>query len=411
MSDFESKNNPIRPEKIDEEFINESTEGNPTSDNIGIDKKRRQSITPLSHQPRQVEAKKASGYDLNNSDEFDSFILNNFKPFSGSEEVTDWLGNTDKKFNLHKIPRKLRYIAIPLLIEGDAKIKYILNRNNIKSFDDFLEFLLTTYDVPEHNTRHFQSNPSSYPSNQNNFAHNSITHKTISFEDQQKTTTNNFDLTDNSPPCPILRSTTIVDMGATRLTGEVTENRSSIPPPSNISYHTSNLDQTSSTPPMSSNSLLQPPVLLEGSSSWSKRDVHLFSFISITFIHTQQSIHQPNTSSGSLFQPSVLLKGNSFESKRAISNNLYYSYNRPQSDPHQLFLNCNEETGRNYLAGGTEDVKQWLKGDEQHSNQLGDQSSSRSSQDNRSYYYANNIASTNIPILFDSKPPYLVSKY
>ncbi|CAF1545154.1 unnamed protein product [Rotaria sp. Silwood1] len=159
MFDFESKNNPIRPETIDEEFINESTEGNPTSDNIGIDKKRRQSITPLSHESRQVEAKKVSRYVLNNSDEFDSFILNNFKPFSGSEEVTDWLGNTDKKFNLHKIPRKLRYIAIPLLIEGDAKIKYILNRNNIKSFDDFLEFLLTTYDVPEHN-----------------IAHNSITH-------------------------------------------------------------------------------------------------------------------------------------------------------------------------------------------------------------------------------------------
>ncbi|CAF3007586.1 unnamed protein product [Rotaria sp. Silwood2] len=411
MADSESTKESAGPVTIDEEFINKSTEGNPTSDNIGIDKKRRHSIIPLSHQPRQDEAKKVSGYDLNNTDELDSFIFNNFKPFSGSEEVTDWLVNTDKKFNLHKISRDLRHLAIPLLIEGDAKIRYLRNRNNIKSFDDFLEFLLTTYDVPGHNTRHFQSNPSSYSSNQNNFAHNSIIHKTISFEDQQKTTTNNFDLTDNLPPCPILRSTTIVDMSATRLTGEVTENRSSIPPPSNISYHTSNLDQTSSTPTVASNSLLQPPVLLEGSSSWSERDVHLFSSISITFIHTQQFIHQPNTSSASLLQLPVLLKGNSFESERAISNNLHYSYNQPQSNPHQLFLNRSEETGRNHLVEGTEDVKQWLDGGEQHSNQLGNQSSSRSSQDNRSHYYANNVTSTNITILFDSKPPYLFSKY
>ncbi|CAF3419476.1 unnamed protein product, partial [Rotaria sp. Silwood2] len=154
--------------------------------------------------------------------------------------------------------------------------------------------------------------------------------------------------------------TTIVDMGATRLTGDATENRSTIPPPSNISYHTSNLDETSS---------------------------------------------------GSLLQPPVLLKGNSFESERAISNNLHYSYNHPQSNPHQLFLNRSEETGRNHLVEGTEDVKQWLDGGEQHSNQLGNQSSSRSSQDNRSHYYANNVTSTNITILFDSKPPYLFSKY
>ena len=38
MSDSESKNDPIRPEKINEDSIIESTEGNPTFDNIGIDK-------------------------------------------------------------------------------------------------------------------------------------------------------------------------------------------------------------------------------------------------------------------------------------------------------------------------------------------------------------------------------------
>ncbi|CAF4927498.1 unnamed protein product [Rotaria sp. Silwood1] len=249
MSDSESSKESARPVTIDEESLTELTENNTISDSIVIDKKRRQTIIPLSHQPKPIDAAKGSDFESNNGDnenelDFDSFILNNFNPYSGSENVVDWLVNTDKKFNLHKIPRKLRYIAIPLLIEGDAKIKYILNRNNIKSFDDFLEFLLTTYDVPEHNTRHFQSNPSSYPSNQNNFTHNSIIHKTISFEDQQKTTMNDFDLTDNLPPHPILRSTAIVDMGATRLTGDETENRSTVAPSSNISRHSSSLDQT-----------------------------------------------------------------------------------------------------------------------------------------------------------------------
>ncbi|CAF3108166.1 unnamed protein product, partial [Rotaria sp. Silwood2] len=98
--------------------------------------------------------------DNEDEDEFDSFILNNFNPFSGSEDVIDWLDNIDKKFNLHKISRNLRYIAIPLLVEGDAKRKHIRNRNNIKSFDDFYEFLLINYDVIEHNTRRFQTNPS-----------------------------------------------------------------------------------------------------------------------------------------------------------------------------------------------------------------------------------------------------------
>ena len=224
-------------------------ERNPTYDDIGVDKKRRQSIIPLSHQPKQINAKKISDFESNNGDnededEFDSFILNNFITFSGSEDVIDWLDKTDKKFNFHKISRNLRYIAIPLLVEGDAKRRYIRNRNNIKSFDDFYEFLLTNYDVIEHNTRRYQSNPSSYSANQNNFTHNLLTSKTISFEDQQKTSTNSFDLTDNLPPRPILRSTAIVDIGATRLSGDDFRNRSSMVPPSNISHNTSNLDQT-----------------------------------------------------------------------------------------------------------------------------------------------------------------------
>ncbi|CAF4641022.1 unnamed protein product [Rotaria sp. Silwood2] len=210
MSDSESTKESARPVTIDEESLIELTENNTISDNIVIDKKRRQTIIPPSHRPKPIDAAKGSDLESNNGDnenklDFDSFILNNFNPFSGSENVVNWLVNIDKKFNLHKISRDLRHLAIPLLIEGDAKITYLRNRNNIKSFDDFLEILLTTYDVPEHNIRHFQSNPSSYSPNQNNFPHNSILHKTISFEDQQKATANDFDLTDNLPPPSYLK--------------------------------------------------------------------------------------------------------------------------------------------------------------------------------------------------------------
>jgi len=249
MSDSESTKETSNLETIDEEHLEVLTESNLTEENIVIDKNRRQSIIPLAHQPKQIDAKKFSDLESNNDDnvdvdEFDIFILRHFSPFSGLEDVIDWLDNTDKKFNLHKISRNLRYIAIPLLVEGDAKRKYIRNRNNIKSFDDFYEFLLTNYDLIEQNTHRFQSDLSLPPANQNNFTHNSLTHKNISFENQQKTTTNSFDLTDNLPPRPILRSTAIVDVSATRLTGDDSEKRSPIAPYSNISHNTSNLDQT-----------------------------------------------------------------------------------------------------------------------------------------------------------------------
>ena len=125
MFDSESTKESARPETIDEESLIELTENNTIADNTVIDKKRRQSIIPLSHQPKTINVTKVSDIESNNGDnededEFDSFILNNFKPFSGSEEVSDWLDITDKKFNLHKISHSLRYIAIPLLVEGDA---------------------------------------------------------------------------------------------------------------------------------------------------------------------------------------------------------------------------------------------------------------------------------------------------
>jgi hypothetical protein len=89
---------------------------------------------------------------------FDAFILHNFTLFSGQENVIEWLDATEEKFYHFKMSRKLRFIAIPLLIEGDAKTEYIRHRNQIKSFDDFYEFLLINYDTTELNIQHTAPN-------------------------------------------------------------------------------------------------------------------------------------------------------------------------------------------------------------------------------------------------------------
>ena len=77
----------------------------------------------------------------------DVFICENFVPFSGTQPVDQWLDQTEMLFNKFKISRKLRFKAIPLLVQGEAKRKYIKSRNSFTSFDDFYEFLLMNYDV------------------------------------------------------------------------------------------------------------------------------------------------------------------------------------------------------------------------------------------------------------------------
>ncbi|CAF5170742.1 unnamed protein product, partial [Rotaria magnacalcarata] len=89
--------------------------------------------------------------DKNNVDEdeddpFDTFIRNNFVPFLGIQPIDQWLDETEDLFNRFKVSRKLRYKAIPLLVQGEAKRKYIKHRRSITSFDDFYEFLLTYFD-------------------------------------------------------------------------------------------------------------------------------------------------------------------------------------------------------------------------------------------------------------------------
>ena len=81
------------------------------------------------------------------NNDFDAFILNKFIRFSGKENVILWLDQTERKFNELRIGRNLRFKAISLLIEGAAKRKYLTHRKEIRSFDDFYEFLLSQFDM------------------------------------------------------------------------------------------------------------------------------------------------------------------------------------------------------------------------------------------------------------------------
>ncbi|CAF4452773.1 unnamed protein product, partial [Rotaria magnacalcarata] len=81
--------------------------------------------------------------------DFDAFISENFAAFSGNQNVHRWLDETEQKFKEFKISRNLRFQAIALLVEGEAKRKYIKVRKEIHSFDDFYEFLLLHFDADE----------------------------------------------------------------------------------------------------------------------------------------------------------------------------------------------------------------------------------------------------------------------
>ena len=71
-----------------------------------------------------------------NDDSFDIFVLQNFVPFSGRQDVNQWLDETENRFNHFHIGRNLRYDAISLLVKGEAKRKYLKFRKEIHSFDD-----------------------------------------------------------------------------------------------------------------------------------------------------------------------------------------------------------------------------------------------------------------------------------
>ncbi|KAF9754379.1 hypothetical protein NGRA_3337, partial [Nosema granulosis] len=85
--------------------------------------------------------------DLTIDDNFDAFILDNFIPFSGKQNVIQWLNETEDNFNRLRIGRQLRFKTISLLVKDEAKRKYLTNRKEIQSFDDFYTFLLSQFDT------------------------------------------------------------------------------------------------------------------------------------------------------------------------------------------------------------------------------------------------------------------------
>ncbi|CAF4303477.1 unnamed protein product, partial [Rotaria sordida] len=52
---------------------------------------------------------------------FHTFICSNFVHFSGTQAIDQWLDETEALFNRFRISCRLRFKAIPLLVQGEAK--------------------------------------------------------------------------------------------------------------------------------------------------------------------------------------------------------------------------------------------------------------------------------------------------
>jgi hypothetical protein len=150
-------------------------------------------------------------------DDFDTFILRNFVRFSGKQNVISWLDETEQKFREFRMGLSLRYKAILLLIEGAAKRAYLTHGKEIRSFDDFYEFLLSQFDMhsidtnqPDCNYRVVNSQLSNLPT----------PFKPQSTDKSTSTDTNLGDSTELTLQTPALCSTPIVDISATNTLGE-----------------------------------------------------------------------------------------------------------------------------------------------------------------------------------------------
>lgn len=123
----------------------------------------------------------------NNNDDFDAFILQRFVPFSGNENIHNWLDITENMFKENCIGRNLRFLAISLLVVGDAKRKYMKHRHEIRSYDDFYAFLLDTYDRADDITGSVRN----YRSNNNQTNSLTVANQTNSVNDYSQSSQNN----------------------------------------------------------------------------------------------------------------------------------------------------------------------------------------------------------------------------
>ena len=147
---------------------------------------------------------------------FDAFIIQHFTPFSGKQNVIKWLDGTEKTFNRFRIERSLRYDAISLLVEHDAKRIYVKHRKEIQSFDDFYEFLLTHFDDSHASTHLSQSASSASATNSSKI---SAPKQIRTFDDSQCKTLNITEATYINSQTPNFCSTAMVDIGTTNSFG------------------------------------------------------------------------------------------------------------------------------------------------------------------------------------------------
>jgi hypothetical protein len=248
MADKNITSDSNKLEETSSEIVEKSTDETSDIQEFNIDKDRRKSIIPASHQPKSSDEHlsdtESTVSEKETKSDFDSFIISYFTPFSGSENIIEWLAETEKKFKELKISRNLRFVAVPLLIEGAAKNKYIHIRNKIKSFDDFYEYLLNTYESSDSSIPQTETIPSSRSQSSTHSVPLSSTHKNISFDLSNKTITSTFDITDDLPGRPILRSTALVDVVPAGTTGDGSESRSVSVPIRSSQIFNSSLDET-----------------------------------------------------------------------------------------------------------------------------------------------------------------------
>ncbi|CAF2937123.1 unnamed protein product [Rotaria sp. Silwood2] len=157
---------------------------------------------------------------------FDMFVLRNFVPFSGRQNVVQWLDETEIKFKNFRIGRDHRFDAISLLVEGEAKRQYIKNRKYINSFDDFYEFLLAQFEIVniKQSHSHFQQGAASNLCSQSTINQNNATncsHQIIS---------NNSNANIPMNQSVESNSTTLVNLGTTNVTGDVSAVKSTVIP-------------------------------------------------------------------------------------------------------------------------------------------------------------------------------------
>ncbi|CAF1006935.1 unnamed protein product [Rotaria sordida] len=157
------------------------------------------------------------------------FILPNYNKDDRRKSImaTPYRSKNIQGFNIMnnlRISRNLYFEAIPLLVEGDAKRKYIKNRKQILSFDDFYEFLLLQFDIID--TSISSSNLPEVVNNDFSKPYSSISNKTI--DNQTENTTYFSDTINISRQTPTFNSTAKVDFGVINIIGETSDIKSTM---------------------------------------------------------------------------------------------------------------------------------------------------------------------------------------